>query len=108
MRLDDYAAFFRERVLRDGQIVLHNADLTPPRFDAPRAISWRATEKPLTEARRLVPRGLPYDLEQNLIWAMTELPVGGRLRDGVIGRILLEKPAVVWRNFEASMDTAAL
>ena len=31
--LDRYPAFFREKVLPDAGIVLHNADLTPPNFD---------------------------------------------------------------------------
>ena len=36
---------------------MHNADLLPPQFDAPVAITWRRTDKPLTRPSRLVPRG---------------------------------------------------
>jgi len=70
-------------------------------------ISWIATDKPATESRRLVPRGLNYDREQNAIWAVTELPGGYQLRDK-IERHVLDKPVVAWRNYEASMDAASL
>jgi len=93
-------------VLADPDMVLHNADLTPPQFDSPLAISWRTTEKPVTEPRRLIPRGLDYIAEKNAIWAATEVPGFGSLREAQQRR--LEMPAVVWRNHEASLDTASL
>ena len=105
--LEAYPAFFRERVQGDARVVLHNADLAPPRFEAPRAISWRTTDKPLTEPARLVPRGADYRMEQSAIWAITELPGGRHLRDLAEKRVRA-KPAVVWRNYEASHDTASL
>jgi FAD/FMN-containing dehydrogenase len=105
--LERYPAFFHEQVLSDQNMVMHNADLAPPDFDAPRAISWIKTDKSVTEQNRLVPRGLNYSLEKNAIWAMTELPGKSELRKSVERR-LLGKPAVVWRNHEASMDTASL
>lgn len=105
--LMDYPNWFRQEVLGNKSVLLHNADLAPPNFDAPMAISWLRTEKPLTELRRLVPSGLSYAKEQNVIWAVSELPAGGAIR-GAVERLLFEKPAVVWRNFEASMDNAAL
>ena len=105
--LEDYSAFFMNRVQGDPAVVLHNADLAPPRFDAPRCISWLKTDKPLTQPLRLVPRGLDYTREQSGIWAITELPGGSALRKGV-ERQMLGAPAVVWRNHEASMDAASL
>jgi len=106
--LEDYAQFFRETVLADPKMVMHNADLIPPDFDFPVAISWRATEKPLTETARLVPRGQAYGLEKNAIWAVTELPGGASLRRDLINPSVLGKPAVVWRNHEASLATTML
>jgi FAD/FMN-containing dehydrogenase len=105
--LEGYPAFFREKIIRDGSVLFHNADLTPPGFDAPRALSWLRSDRPLTEPRRLVPRGLDYSINQNAIWAVTELPGGAQLRDK-IERKMLDDAAVVWRNYEASMDTASL
>jgi FAD/FMN-containing dehydrogenase len=105
--LEAYPAFFAERVLSDPRVIFHNADLTPPAFGAPRSISWMTTDKPLTEPQRLTPRNLDYTLEKNAIWAVTELPGGNRLRETLADR-RLGKRAVVWRNFEASLDTASL
>jgi FAD/FMN-containing dehydrogenase len=106
--LERYPAFFREQVATDSNMVLHNADLAPPDYAAPRAISWIRTDKPLTRAERLTPRGLDYKLEKNAIWTLTELPGGGLLRENVIDRKLYRGKAVTWRNYEASLDAASL
>jgi len=105
--LDDYPAWFRREVL-DCACIFHNADLLPPHFDAPVAVSWHPSGKPLTETARLVPRGQSYALQQNVLFAVTELPGGDLLRQRVIHPMLLEKPAVKWRNHEASLDVAEL
>ena len=44
---------------------------------------------------------------QALLWAVSELPGGKRLRRRVEDR-LLEREMVVWRNYEASLDTDSL
>jgi FAD/FMN-containing dehydrogenase len=105
--LEGYPAFFEEKIVRDSRVLFHNADLAPPGFDAPRALSWVKTDRPVTEPRRLVPRGLDYSSNQNAIWAVTELPGGAQLRDKIESSMLGDA-AVVWRNHEASMDTASL
>lgn len=105
--LDDYPAWFA-RLHAAGDCIFHNADLLPPMFDAPVAVSWRKTDKALTEPARLVPRGQSYGLEQNLLFALTELPRGDLLRKELIHPLLLARPAVKWRNHEASLDVAGL
>jgi len=104
--MDQYTDFFRGQILLDDQVVFHNADLGPPDFDRPRSITWATTAKPLTVKDRLIPRGLKYTRERNAIWAMTELPGGNSLRARAAD--FLFQPAVVWRNHEASLDTASL
>jgi len=106
--LEDYPRFFQESVLADPKMVMHNADLIPPGFDTPVAVGWRATDKAVTEGKRLIPRGQRYAVEKDVIWAVTELPGGARVRKEVINPSVLRKPAVVWRNYEASLDTASL
>jgi FAD/FMN-containing dehydrogenase len=108
--LDSYVAHFREKVLADKRAVLHNADLLPPRFDQPVSVTWRQVpdSTPLTENARLVPRGRSYGLEQNVIWSVTELPGGAKLRKEVLQPLLTGKPAVKWLNHEASLDVAEL
>ena len=107
LSLEQYPDFFRTRIAADGRVLLHNAHLLPLDSERLRAISWVVTEKPLTVEERLVPRNLDYSRLQNMIWAVTELPGGYRLREG-LEQELLEADAVVWRNHEASLDTASL
>jgi len=108
VELDRYPEFFERRVKQLGDCIFHNADLLPPLFDAPVAVSWRKTSKPVTETARLVPRGQSYATNQNLIFTMTELPGGALLRSKVIHPLLMARPAVKWRNHEASLDVAEL
>lgn len=108
--LAGYVEHFKEKVLSDPRAVLHNADLLPPRFDAPVSVTWlrAAEDRLLTEPERLVAHGQPYGLEQNAIWAMTELPGGQSLRKSIVHPLLTSKPAVKWLNHEASLDVAEL
>jgi FAD/FMN-containing dehydrogenase len=106
--LDGYARWFARDVLGDPSSVMHNADLVPPAFDAPVAITWRRTEKALTRPRRLVPRGQPYTAQRHALWAVTEVPLAGSLRTPATDVVRRVKPAVAWRNHEASLDTASL
>lgn len=108
--LDDYVPHFRAKVLADPQAVLHNADLLPPSFDSPVSVSWYRTSAttPLTEAAALTPRSRRYTLEQNVIWAVTEMPGGRVLRRSIIHPLLTARPAVRWLNHEASHDVAEL
>ncbi|MCA1856663.1 FAD-binding oxidoreductase [Massilia oculi] len=107
MTLDAYPGHFA-RLSQGGDCIFHNADLLPPHFDTPVSVSWRTSRKPLTEPARLVPKGQSYALEQNALFAMTELPHGELLRSELIHPLLLARPAVKWRNHEASLDAAAL
>ena len=106
--LADYPRFFAAKVLSDRSSVMHNADLLPPLFDAPVAITWHRTDKPLTRPKRLVPRGQSYKLQRNALWALTEVPLAGSLRDPATDLVRRLRPAVAWRNHEASLDVAAL
>ncbi|WP_236675093.1 FAD-binding oxidoreductase [Piscinibacter sp. HJYY11] len=106
--LEAYAEFFQHAVAGDARNVMHNADLLPPHFDLPVAITWRESDEPLTEPARLVPRGQRYALEQNVVWALTELPGGAKVRRSILHPLLTADPAVKWRNHEASLDVAEL
>lgn len=108
VKLEDYAEFFKNRIASDRANILHNADLIPPHFDRPTAVTWRLTQLPLTESKRLIARGQTYHTEQNLIWALTELPGGAQLQKKVVRPMLLDRSLVTWRNHEASLDAAEL
>lgn len=104
--LADYPQWFRKQVLADPTALLHNADLMPPRFDAPVAVSWHrvAPETPLTETARLVAEGQRYALARSAVALLGTAP---GLRAGT--HALLNRPgAVKWLNHEASRDVAEL
>ena len=105
--LEDYPAWFASKVASDPTALLHNADLLPSGFDRPQAVTWRRTDLALTEPARLRPTQARYATEQATIWAMSELPGGDKLRSAIV-QPLQDKPAVVWRNYEASRDVAEL
>ena len=107
VELESYPDHFKAKIASDTDVIFHNADLRPPRFDEPRLISWVASDEPLTISERLIPRDRDYRRNKDLIWAVSELPGGKRLRRGVEDRLYRQK-AVVWRNYEASLDTASL
>jgi len=106
--LEEYPTYFTQQVVGDPEVLMHNADLMPPNFDQPLAVSWRRTTTKPTVAERLMPRNVAYHNEQNLIWAASELPGAHRLRSFRDEAERRAPPTVVWRNFEASRDTAAL
>lgn len=106
--LVDYVRHFEREVLADPRSVLHNADLMPPHFDAPVCVTWRQTDRPLTDPLRLVPRGQSYAMAQNLLWTLTELPGAKGLRSAVIDPLRHASPVVKWLNHEASLDVAEL
>ena len=105
--LASYPERFADRIARNPRVVLHNADLRPPRFDAPRMISWLTTDEPVTVTERLIPREQNYARNRAVIWAVSELPGGARLRKSLEER-LYAREVVVWRNYEASLDTDSL
>jgi len=108
VQLADYPGYFKSKVKGESAMLMHNADLLPPKFDVATAVNWSVTNKGLTVTERLVPRGKRYALEQSLIWAVTELPKGDLLQRKVLRPLIQRKPEVVWRNYEASLDAASL
>jgi FAD/FMN-containing dehydrogenase len=106
--LADYPRFFRERVLGDPSMLMHNADLVPPAFDRPQSVSWRATAAAPTVAERLMPVDAGHGTTRAMIWAASELPGTGWMRERVQQEMLDAPQPVVWRNYEASWDVASL
>lgn len=108
VELEKYPDFFNEKIKKDSFSIMHNADLLPPNFEEPIAITWRETNKPVTEEVRLTPRNQYYGLEQNVVWSLTELPGSETLRKDIIAPWENSKKIVKWRNHEASLDVAEL
>jgi FAD/FMN-containing dehydrogenase len=104
LTLASYRAYFTRHVRDAADIVMHNADLLPPHFDAPVAVSWRRTGKALTETVRLVPRGQRYRAGRAALQVASEVPHGDLLLRHVLHPLARSKGVVKWRNHEASLD----
>ena len=105
--LEDYGTYFQENIASNPDILLHNADLRPPDFSEPRLISWSNTDLPVTIPDRLIPTSRKYGMQKTLLWVVSEFPSAKRLRRSIEDDVL-ERDAVVWRNYEASLDTEML
>jgi FAD/FMN-containing dehydrogenase len=70
--------------------------------------TWLRTDKDLTIADRLIPRGKTYWLEPNVISSLSIIPFGAEIRRNFLDPLLHSKEVVVWRNHEASYDVALL
>ncbi len=99
-----FTEHFRKNIQYDDSIVLHNAILYPPSYESVLDISWRKTDKPLTEKARL------HDKKSMSIWKniavdmMSESNLLKRLRKNLIDPMIYNDDAVVWRNYETSYD----
>lgn len=108
MPIADYGRYFAENIRNSPTALFHNADIYPPEYRTVRAVTWSRTEKPVTVEERLIGSHGSYRLDHGLIWAITEMPFGKWLRQHVIDPIRYIGRPVVWRNHEASYDTAEL
>lgn len=106
--IDRYKDYFFTRVRHSPTVVFHNGDLYPPSYDTVRAVTWSETDKPVTDPNRLTGRHDSYRMDHGLIWVITDLPFGKWLRQHVIDPIRYLQSPVVFRNHEASYDTAEL
>lgn len=103
-----YKDYFLSTVKPSTRTIFHNADIYPPDYDQVVAISWSATEKPVTVEDRLMPVKQRYWLDQLSYFWLTEVPFGKQIREYVIDPWRLRGDPVVWRNYEASYDVRQL
>lgn len=103
-----YLEHFRAEIRKATDAVFHNADLYPPSYQRVRSVTWRRTDKPATEPRRLHEPGASYALERYFVWAVSETPLGKWRRERLIDPLVYARPKVHWRNYEASYDVAEL
>jgi FAD/FMN-containing dehydrogenase len=108
LTLESYRAYFTQHVRDAADVIMHNADLLPPHFDEPLAVSWRRTGKALTETTRLVPRNQRYRLSRTALELATEAPYGDFLVKRVLHPLVRSEGVVKWRNHEASLDVNEL
>lgn len=108
MPVTEYKRFFFERIRGDSQAVFHNGDLYPPDYATVNAVTYSITNDPLTVSDRLTPAGQSYRRERFGFWVVSEWPFGKSLRRRLFDPAYFEGEPVMWRNYEASRDTAEL
>jgi len=110
MPISQYRDFFFSEIRNSKDAVFHNADIYPPALGKVRAVTWSKTDEAVTTPTRLVPRDLDYGRERFQIAFVAGAPfaLGKLFREYLAEpRIYRERP-VVWRNYEASLDTDEL
>lgn len=108
LHLADYPGYFRNSVRNDSLVVFHNADWYTKAYQKVRAVSFRKTDKALTEPNRLHPWKKRYGFNRFAFRVIAGWPGGKWIRQHLIDPILYRKSQVVWRNYEASYDTREL
>jgi FAD/FMN-containing dehydrogenase len=105
---EDYNRFFNQHVRNDDQVIFQNGDLYPPHFDRINSVSWKKTEKPLTDTTRVTATGEKYWLEHNVMEVVSWGDFGKWFRRTVVDPYVYGGERVVWRNREASYDVQEL
>lgn len=108
MSVRDYPAFFLKQVLPRHDAVFHSATLYPPSFTSVDVVTWSTTQKQPNISERLAPLGTPSRTQQFLINWLTDGPFGKQIREFIYDPLYYARPAIAWRNFEASDDVASL
>ena len=108
MTVSEYRQFFFDHIRNRAETVFHNADLYPPNYTTANAVSYSVTNDALTTNERLTPAGQSYRVERFGFWIVSEWPFGKSFRRLVYDPLQRKEELVVWRNYEASRDTAEL
>ncbi|WP_249348571.1 FAD-binding protein [Pseudoalteromonas citrea] len=108
MRVDEYSAFFADRIKENANIVFHNADIYPPDYTHINSVSWVRTEKPLTVTTNLIPRDKSYWWQPKVAKFVADSHFGKWSRQHVLEPAKYAFDAVQWRNYEASYDVKEL
>lgn len=108
VKVKDYYDFFNNNIKNDKDVVFQNGDLYPPDFDLINNVSWRKTDKELTNTDRFTPSDENYWLERNMVALVSWGDFGKWLRKSIIDPVNYSAEKVVWRNKEASYDVNEL
>lgn len=108
MKVSAYKDFFFENVRDNKDVVFHNGDIYPPRYENIRAVSWVKTKQKPTEKTRLMPLASSYPLERYFIGAFSKSKIGKWRREYLIDPLLYARKKIHWRNYEAGYDVLEL
>lgn len=108
MSIEEYPRYFADRVRRNSDVVLHNADIYAPGYRDVRAISYLVTDEPVSIESRLREEDESSPLDRFAYWFVSTVAGGSAFRQHVLDPIRYSKQTIVWRNHEMSYDVSAL
>src|SRR5258708_2990898 len=107
MRPTRYRRYFVDYI-RSSSAVFHSALIYPNEYEVVRAVTHIPTDAPVTVRDRLTPSNQSYRLDRFIFWVISEWPLGHAARRALVDRLYYAGQPVTWRNYEASLDVAAL
>ncbi len=102
LSFNEFNNYFNGNILNDDSVVLHQAILYPPSFESLLNISWRKTDKPLTDVRRLQENLEEPWWESVLLTLRAKSKLLHRFQKNLFDPYLYGEATVVTRNFETS------
>lgn len=108
LEVADYGDYFKREIREDSNVIFQNGDLYPPNFETVRNVSWKRSDKKLTDTTRVTPEGVNYWLEPKLAELASWGSFGKWVRRNCMDPLYYSSEKVVWRNKEASYDVAEL
>jgi FAD/FMN-containing dehydrogenase len=108
LRRAEYKQFFFDNIRSNPDVIFHNGDLYPPRYNNMRAVSWVSTEKAPTVKTRLMPLAAAYPVERYFIGAFSKSKFGKWRREYIIDPLVYAFRKIHWRNYEAGYDVREL
>ncbi|HKZ36501.1 MAG TPA: FAD-dependent oxidoreductase, partial [Chryseolinea sp.] len=108
VKADEYNEFFNKNIRSNQDVIFQNGDLYPPHFDIVNNVSWKKSEKELTDEIRVTPEGENYWLESQFMKIVSWGDFGKWVRRNALDPYVYSSDAVVWRNKEASYDVMEL
>ena len=108
MSIGEYKEHFFSNVRENDEVVLHNGDIYPPKYEKVRDVSWYVTDKPLTHTDRLIARNAEYKWGPKFAELVANYDIGKTIREYILETVYYSFDRVVWRNWEASYDIREL
>jgi len=104
---NEFNDYFKDQILNDETIVQHYALFYPPNYESLLDISWRKTDKPVTDKSRLQEDKIePWWQSAFLNWK-SQSPLLHRIQKNLIDPVVYKQETVVMRNLESSSNLRA-
>lgn len=108
MPVDKYHEHFFSNVRDNNQVVFHNGDIYPPKYEKVRDVTWHISDKELTHQDRLIATDAEYKWGPKTAEFVSNYKIGKGLRQYIFEPVYYSFDRVVWRNWEASYDVREL